>query len=212
MEKIKVCIVEDNVDLREIIQTIINASENCECIGVMRNAKEAIELLPQLQPDIVMMDINLGRGENGIDCVRKLAPDMENTSFMICTVYDDEDSVFEALTAGATSYMLKRTPPAKMIECITELYNGGAPMSSSIARKVLQSFSTKPVNELNDLTKRQSIILSYLAKGLQYKEIGLHLDIGIETVRKHVHNIYDKLHVHSRVDAVNKYFGRNNQP
>lgn len=214
MDKIKVCIVEDHEDVRGILQEIISDSESCECLGAMQNAEEAIELLPKLMPDIVMMDINLGRGQSGIDCVRKLKPEMQATNFMMVTVYDDEESIFEALTAGATSYMLKRTSPGIMIESITELQQGGSPMSSSIARKVLAIFHQAPpvapnqLNPLIELSPKQNIVLKLLATGKQYKEIANELGINTETIRKHVHQIYLKLHVTSRIEAVNKLYGR----
>ena len=210
MDKIKVCIVEDHDDMREVLEEIISLSDNCECIGVMRNAEEALKMLPALKPDIVMMDINLGKGENGIECVRKLKPYLQKTNFMMCTVYDDIDSIFEALTAGATSYMLKRTSPDQMIESITELYHGGSPMNSSIARKVSEIFRNSPPSPhyLDEISPRQNDILKFLARGMQYKEIAEVLDLSIETIRKHVHKIYQSLHVTSRVEAVNKFFGR----
>ncbi len=214
MDKIKVCIVEDHDDVRGLLQEIISNSGTCECLGAMQNAEEAIELLPTLMPDIVMMDINLGRGESGIDCVRKLKPEMQASNFMMVTVYDDEESIFEALTAGATSYMLKRTSPAQMIESITELHQGGSPMSSLIARKVLDIFHHAPppspsqINPLMEISPKQNMVLKQLAKGMQYKEIAQELDINIETVRKHVYQIYKKLHVTTRVEAVNKLYGR----
>jgi DNA-binding NarL/FixJ family response regulator len=159
------------------------------------------------------MDINLGSEETGIDCVRLLKPKVPATNFMMCTVYEENEKIFQALTAGASGYILKKTAPARMLEAIRELYNGGAPMSSQIARKVVAAFQGKsaPIGDsdnLNTLSHREKEILEQLSKGLMYKEIAAELFISPETVRKHVYHIYEKLHVTNRVEAVNKYFGR----
>jgi DNA-binding NarL/FixJ family response regulator len=160
------------------------------------------------------MDINLGIGESGIDCVRELKPLMPATNFMMCTVYEDDEKIFEALSAGASGYILKKTEPKKMLEAIKELNEGGAPMSSQIARKVVFAFRDKPVSvssaeeNVAQLSQREKQILEELSRGLMYKEIAAVLKISSETVRKHVYHIYEKLHVTNRVEAVNKYFGR----
>jgi DNA-binding NarL/FixJ family response regulator len=166
--------------------------------------------LPALQPDIVLMDINLG-GMNGIEVVRILKPRFPEMLFMMCTVYEEDEQIFEALAAGANGYILKKTAPAKLLESIRELHEGGAPMSSQIARKVVAAFNRAPkvpLAKLDSLSNRESEILVLLAKGLLYKEIAAQLNIAQETVRKHVYHIYEKLHVNNRVEAVNKYFGR----
>lgn len=214
MKEIRVCIVDDNPDLRSALEEILRmSSDDYRCIGTMSNAKEAIQKLPLLKPDVVLMDINLGGDENGIDCVRKLKPQIPLTNFMMCTVYEENEKIFEALRAGASGYILKKTAPGKMLEAIKELYEGGAPMSSQIARKVVAAFQVKASanqnhEQLEDLSNREKQILEQLSKGLMYKEIAAELHISAETVRKHVYHVYEKLHVTNRIEAVNKYYGR----
>jgi len=212
MNEISVCIVDDNGDLRNALEEIISMSEGYNCIATMGTAEEAMELIPELKPDVVLMDINLGSDENGIDCVKALKPKVPGTNFMMCTVYEEDEKIFEALSAGASGYILKKTAPARLLEAIRELYQGGAPMSSQIARKVVAAFQNKPINssesELAQLSNREKQILEQLSKGLMYKEIAAELFISPETVRKHVYHIYEKLHVTNRIEAVNKYFGR----
>ncbi|MBL7739575.1 MAG: response regulator transcription factor [Chitinophagaceae bacterium] len=214
MSEISVCIVDDNKQLRNALEEIITMSDGYKCIGTMATAEEAITKLPQLKPDVVLMDINLGTIESGIDCVRALKPLMPGTNFMMCTVYEEDEKIFEALSAGASGYILKKTAPGKLLESIRELYQGGAPMSSQIARKVVAAFQGKPSavenasEGLSLLTNREKEILEQLSKGLMYKEIASQLFLSPETVRKHVYHIYEKLHVNNRVEAVNKYFGR----
>lgn len=212
MKAITVCIVDDNRDLRNALEEIISMSEGYECIGTLGTAEEAIRLIPALEPDVVLMDINLGGVESGIDCVRVLKQQVPATNFMMCTVYEEDEKIFEALSAGASGYILKKTAPARLLDAIRELYQGGAPMSSQIARKVVAAFQSKPGNasesELDDLSVREKEILEQLSKGLMYKEIAAELFISPETVRKHVYHIYEKLHVTNRIEAVNKFFGR----
>jgi DNA-binding NarL/FixJ family response regulator len=212
MNEINVCIVDDNNELRMAMQEIISMAEGYKCIGSMSNSAEAITKLPLIKPDVVLMDIHLGEGESGIDCVRELKPLMPATNFMMCTVYEDDEKIFEALNAGASGYILKKTAPSKMLEAIRELNEGGAPMSSQIARKVVFAFRNKPgisqSTEIELLSAREKEILEHLSRGLMYKEIAAVLFISPETVRKHVYHIYEKLHVGNRVEAVNKYFGR----
>ena len=213
MKEISVCIVDDNRDLRNALEEIISMSEGFKCIGTIGTPQEAIAQIPILNPDVVLMDINLGSEETGIDCVRILKPKVPATNFMMCTVYEENEKIFQALTAGASGYILKKTAPARMLDAIRELYNGGAPMSSQIARKVVAAFQNKPVpigdsDDLNTLSHREKEILEQLSRGLMYKEIAADLFISPETVRKHVYHIYEKLHVTNRVEAVNKFFGR----
>jgi DNA-binding NarL/FixJ family response regulator len=213
MREISVCIVDDNKELRSALEEIVSMSDGYKCLGAMSTADEALRKLPILNPDVVLMDINLGGGETGIDCVRELKPRMPSTNFMMCTVYEEDEKIFEALNAGASGYILKKTAPNKLLEAIRELYQGGAPMSSQIARKVVAAFQNKPVtgtngSELAALSPREKEILELLSRGLMYKEIAATLFIGQETVRKHVYHVYEKLHVSNRVEAVNKYYGR----
>ncbi|MFI5187785.1 MAG: response regulator [Chitinophagales bacterium] len=214
MKEISVCIVDDNNELRSALEEIVSMSDGYKCAGTMRTADEAIRKLPLLEPDVVLMDINLGGGETGIDCVRELKPRMPSANFMMCTVYEEDEKIFEALNAGASGYILKKTAPGKLLEAIRELYEGGAPMSSQIARKVVAAFQKQVIgpgtheNELATLSNREKEILELLSRGLMYKEIAAALFIGQETVRKHVYHVYEKLHVSNRVEAVNKYYGR----
>jgi DNA-binding NarL/FixJ family response regulator len=213
---IKVCIVDDNRDIRSALEQIITMSEGYTLLAGFPNAEEATIKIPMLKPDVVLMDINLGEGESGIDCVRHLKADHPDILFMMCTVYEDDEKIFEALSAGASGYILKKTAPGKLLEAIKELHEGGAPMSSQIARKVVAAFLHKPVADttaqsnpsLSMLSNREKEILEHLAKGLLYKEIAANLFISQETVRKHVYHIYEKLHVNNRVEAINRYFGR----
>jgi DNA-binding NarL/FixJ family response regulator len=213
MHEISVCIVDDNKQLRSALEEIITMSDGYSCVGTMGTAEQAIQQIPSLNPDVVLMDINLGSIESGIDCVRILKPQTPATNYMMCTVYEEDEKIFEALSAGASGYILKKTAPGKLLESIRELYQGGAPMSSQIARKVVAAFQNKPVSSetqgnLDQLTNREKEILEQLSKGLMYKEIAAQLFLSPETVRKHVYHIYEKLHVNNRVEAVNKYFGR----
>jgi len=207
--------VDDNPDLRSALEEILRMSDNYRCVGTMSNAREAMQKLPSLTPDVVLMDINLGGDESGIDSVKMLKPQIPQTNFMMCTVYEENEKIFEALSAGASGYILKKTAPSKMLEAIRELYEGGAPMSSQIARKVVAAFQSKgsssagqPVEKLEQLSTREKEILVQLSKGLMYKEIAAELHISAETVRKHVYHVYEKLHVTNRIEAVNKYYGR----
>lgn len=210
MKEIDVCIVDDNKELRNALEEIISMSEGYKCVGTIGTAEEAIRQIPLLKPDVVLMDINLGSVESGIDCVKALKPRIPATNFMMCTVYEENEKIFEALSAGASGYILKKTDPARLLEAIRELYEGGAPMSSQIARKVVAAFQKKnPASEeLDELSNREKEILEFLSKGLMYKEIAAQLYLSPETVRKHVYHIYEKLHVNNRVAAVNKFYGR----
>ena len=194
----------------KLFRNLINSHTDFELISVSETAEDALKTLPSEKPDIILMDINLP-GKSGIDCTRKLKKIMDNVQIMIITVYDDSQLVFEALSAGANGYILKRTPPSEIISSIMDLHNGGSPMSPQIARMVVQSFQKKNLNEveINSLTEREREILSYLARGYRYKEIGETLFISTETVRGHLRNIYQKLQVRSATQALLKYMGKN---
>ena len=144
MKNISVCIVDDNRELRNALEEIISMSDGYKCLGTIPTAEDAIRQIPLLKPDVVLMDINLGSAESGIDCVRALKPRIPATNFMMCTVYEEDEKIFEALSAGASGYILKKTTPSKMLDAIRELYEGGAPMSSQIARKVVAAFLNRP--------------------------------------------------------------------
>ena len=210
---IKVAIVEDNESIRQSLHAIIGDAPGYENAGVYENAEDALEDIPVKKPDVVLMDINLP-GMNGIECVKLLKGKNVASQFLMCTVYEEDEKVFEALKAGAMGYIIKKTPPAQLLEAITDLKNGGSPMSSQIARKVVASFNQKKSKskESESLSTRENEILDLLAKGFRYKEIGDKLFISTETVRRHVHNIYEKLHVSSRTDAINKVYRNNTLP
>lgn len=202
---IDIAIVEDEDEVREGLAMLINGSEGFRCVQKYSSAEKALPDIMKNKPDVVLMDINLP-GISGIECTRQLKACQPGLPIMVLTVYDDDEKIFESLKAGATGYLLKKTPPAKILEAIVELYDGGSPMSSRIARKVVQTFHEIGTSseETENLSKREHEILIYLAKGYRYKEIAEALFISIETVRTHLRNIYEKLHVRSRSEAVLK--------
>jgi len=206
-DKIKVSIVEDTDDIRNALRVLVNGSKGFECVHVFPDAEEALQNMSSKDIDIVLMDIGLP-GMNGIECMKTLKPEMPKAQFMMCTVYDDDDHIFNALKSGASGYILKRTSPAQILEAIQDLHEGGSPMSSEIARRVVDSMqkSKKRSEATEMLTDREKEILDFLAKGFLYKEIAAELSVSKETVKKHIHNIYDKLHVQNRTEALNKAF------
>jgi DNA-binding NarL/FixJ family response regulator len=203
---IKVAIVEDNDKIREGLAGIIDGSDGFECSAAYESAEEALRLLPAYKPDVVLMDIQLPK-MSGIVCVERLKAQDPDIQVMMLTVYEDDEKIFKSILAGASGYILKRTPPAELLEAIRELHEGGSPMSDQIARKVVQAFQQmgKSSKETENLSDREMEILSYLAKGYQDQEIADKLFLSIKTVRTHLRNIYKKLHVRSRTEAVLKY-------
>lgn len=205
---IAVAIVEDIKEIREGLKILINLSDGFSCENVYSTAEQALEQLPQTLTDVVLMDINLP-GINGIECVKQLKPLMPDTQFIMSTVYEDDENIYESLKAGATGYLLKKTVPSRILEAIDEVYQGGSPMSTQIARRVIASFQKEDDIEASELlTSREKEILKNLAEGLRYKEIAAKLKISIETVRTHARRIYEKLHVQSRTEALNKVYGK----
>ena len=205
----RICIVEDKADLREGMNLMVEMASQYELAGSFANAEEAMRKIPALQPDAVLMDINLP-GQSGIQCVNALKSMFPQMLFLMCTAYEDNDKIFDSLKAGACGYILKTEGPARIMEALDELFAGGSPMSSSIARKVVASF-VKMSNENNlieNLSDREKMVLDSLAKGLIGKEVADELQISTGTVRKHVQNIYKKLQVNTRVEAVNLYLKR----
>src|SRR6516162_1797521 len=203
---ISVAIVDDERKLCESIATFVNGSSGFKCVSSYHSAEAALEHLPADRPDVVLMDINM-TGMNGVECVRRLKGLVPELKIMMLTVYEDSDQIFQALSAGASGYMLKRSTPARLLEAIKELHEGGSPMSSSIARKVVASFqkSGQIREEKINLSPREQTVLESMAKGLTYKQTADHLEISIDTVRTHVRRIYEKLHVKSNTEAVAKY-------
>jgi len=206
---ISISIVDDEKELRESITTFVDGSPGFRCLSSYSNAVDALAALPKDRPDVVLMDINMA-GMDGIECVERLktiAPEMQ---IVMLTVYEDTDKIFNALSAGASGYLLKRSSPAKLLEAIKEVQAGGSPMSSSIARKVVASFrKAAPVaTQQTHLSPREQAVLDCLAKGLTYKQIADQLEISIDTIRTYLRRIYEKLHVQSRTEAVAKYLKR----
>jgi DNA-binding NarL/FixJ family response regulator len=204
---IKIAIIEDDEDVRESLDSLVQSAETLELCGAFGNAESGLEYLAENPVDIVLMDIHLP-GMDGITCVRKLKAIHPEMQFIMCTIFRDDESVFNALKAGATGYLLKNDDPGRIVDAIHELHAGGSPMTPQIARRVIESFKRPAVTEeIHLLTKRETEMLGLLAKGLRYKEIAENLFISTETVRKHINNTYQKLHVQSRMEAVNKVFG-----
>ena len=203
---ITIAIVEDNPDIREGLAVLINGSSGYRCVATYRDGEQALAQIPLLKPDVVMMDIQLPK-MSGIECVEKLKERCPDLQIMILTVYEDDDNVFKSIVAGASGYILKKTPPAELLEAITDLHNGGSPMSDRIARKVVQAFQQmgKSYKDTENLTQREVEILSFVAKGYQDKEIAERIFLSHETVRTHLRNIYKKLHVRSRTEAAIRY-------
>ncbi len=204
---IKVAIVDDEVDLRENIAGYVDAAKGFRCVSVYSSAEEALANLPKEKPDVVLMDINLG-GMSGIECVRRLKPQMPETQVVMLTVFEDTGKIFSAIAAGASGYLLKRLAPSKLLEAIREVHEGGSPMSAPIARKVLLSLQPVPAapgDETTALSPREREVLDGLAEGQAYKQIADKLGVSIHTVRNYIRRIYEKLHVCSRTEAVAKY-------
>lgn len=206
MTPIKVSVVEDDDEVRQSLVVLINGSEGYTCVSSHRSAEDAVLGIPTRQPDVVLMDINLPR-QSGIECVRQLKAQLPELQFLMLTMYEDPDLIFKSLAAGASGYLLKRTSPAKILEAIVEVRQGGAPMSSKIARVVVQYFQQLkgPDPKTESLSRREKELLDLLAQGYRYKEIAESLGISFDTVRAHLRNIYHKLQVRSRTEAVVKY-------
>ncbi len=210
MNPIRVAIVEDLQEVADGLAAFLQYDKELLLIGNYRTAEAAEIELPILKPDIVIMDINLP-GMTGIECVsivKRLEPAIQ---FMMFTVYENNEQVFEALKAGASGYLLKKTAPVEIIAAVKELYNGGSPMSAPIARKLVTIFQTQNTaskeDEFAKLSTREKEVLELTAKGLQYKEIADQLHIGFGTVRQHLHKVYEKLHVQNKTEAINKVYG-----
>jgi len=206
---IRVSIVEDNQRVRTSLARLIELSDGFKCVSEHSTGEEAVAALPKMKPDVVLMDINLP-GINGVECVRQLKPILPGTQVVMLTVYENTDLIFQALSAGATGYLLKQTPPAELLAAVREVHGGGSPMTGHIARKVVASFQQagNSSQEFENLTPREKEVLDHLAKGFLYKEIAEAMGISYDTVHTHIRKIYEKLHVRSRTEAVAKHLGR----
>lgn len=215
MEEIKVVIVEDDDEIRNGLAYLINSSPSFLCLAKYSNSEDFLKDFLQkkkdknyILPDVILMDINLP-GMSGIECIKKIKETNKSIQIMVLTVFEDHDTIYKSLKAGATGYILKKTATTELLDAIKDIYNGGSPMSSQIARKVVLSFQEqKTSNETQNLTPREQEILNYLAMGYRYKEIAALLFISVETVRTHIRNIYEKLHVNSRTEAIIKIYPR----
>jgi DNA-binding NarL/FixJ family response regulator len=206
---IKVSIVEDSEAVRTTLSRVIARAEGLQCLSVYANAEAAIAGLPGEAPDVVLMDINLP-GMNGVECVRQLKQAAPQVQVLMLTAYEDTDSIFNALAAGASGYLLKRTPRDELLAAIKDVTKGGSPMTTHIARKVVQSFQrTAPVAQpTENLSEREQQVLDCLAHGFLYKEIAEKLGISYETVHTYIRRIYEKLQVRTRTEAVAKFLRR----
>jgi DNA-binding NarL/FixJ family response regulator len=206
---IRIAVVEDDKMVREVLEFLLNGSPGFSCVASYGNGEDAVSGLPEVNPDVVLMDINLP-GISGIECITRLKELSLPMLFIMLTVFEDSDAIFQSLSAGASGYLLKGTPPARLLEAIQDVYQGGSPMSREIARKVIQSFQHSSANNDSEylLTKREEEILAFLIKGLLYKEIASKLFIGVETVRTHIRHIYEKLQVRTRSEAIVKYLNK----
>lgn len=206
---ITVSIVEDNDQLRGTLARVITRAEGFRCLSHYPNAEEALQALPNDRPDVVLMDINLP-GMNGVECVRRLKQVAPTTQVVMLTVYEDTENIFNALAAGASGYLLKRTKSAELLEAIRDVQRGGSPMTTHIARKVVQSFqqTSSSTQSTENLSAREQEVLDCLSQGFLYKEIAEKLGISYETVHTYIRRIYEKLQVRTRTEAVAKFLRR----
>lgn len=202
---IRIAIVEDNITLRNSLEKLINNNPVMECTSLLGNLNNVVLQFLHNKPDIVLMDIGLP-GISGIEGVKTVKHHFPEIQVLMFTVFDDDEKIFEAIREGASGYLLKKTPPEEIAEAILQLHQGGAPMSPSIARKVIQAFQKQPVSGVSqfELTPREKEILNALVEGMSYKKIADTFFLSISTVRTHINNIYQKLHVNSKSQAVAK--------
>ena len=206
---IKVSLVEDSDQLRGTMARVVGRADGFECVSQYGNAEDAIEGLPKERPNVVLMDINLP-GMNGVECVRKLKQALPETQVIMLTAYEDTENIFASLAAGASGYLLKRSSSAEILQAIKDVLKGGSPMSTHIARKVVQSFQRSGASQqaTENLSQREQEVLDLLSQGLIYKEIAEKLGISYETVHTYVRRIYEKLQVRTRTEAVAKFLRR----
>lgn len=207
--KPRICIVEDDPGTRRILADVIQHAPSLEFVRDYGSSEDALCALPREKPDVVLMDINIPN-VNGVECVRRLKPQLPNTQFLMLTVYEDTEHIFAALSAGATGYLLKSTRRTELLDAIEQVLAGGSPMSSGIARKVVQSFArAEPARAgIDALSPREQSVLDLLTQGFLYKEIADTLNVSVPTVATYIRRIYEKLQVHSRSQAIAKYLSR----
>lgn len=207
---ITVSIVEDNDKLRATLARVLNRADGFKCVSDYQNAEDALEDLPKVSPEVVLMDINLP-GMNGVSCVRQLKSIAPKIQVIMLTVYEDTENIVDALAAGANGYLLKREPSKQLLEAIQEVHRGGSPMNMHIARKVVQSLQKAPAAPnaaTENLSEREQQVLDLMSQGLMYKEIAEKLAISYETVHTYIRRIYEKLQVRTRTEAVAKFLRR----
>ncbi len=203
---INVLVVEDDDATREAIVSLIQTHEGFNCVNSFAGVEEVYDNIDDNLPDVALMDIHLRNGKSGIECVKKLKSVYPNIDFLMLTVYEDDDKIFESIKAGARGYILKKVEPQKIIEAIKDAFEGGSPITPSIAKKILNVFSKTSAQKVNkfDLTAAETKILKHLVDGSSYMAIAEDLGKSVHTVRSHIRNIYSKLYVHSKTEAVVK--------
>lgn len=207
---IRVCLVEDDREIRQLLSDLILESDKFDFLGGFETAEDLMRAFQKLQPDVVIMDLQLP-GRSGTECIRELKLKRPDTQFLVCTVFEDNERVYDALLAGATGYMLKSSDSLRIIDAISSVYKGESPMSGVIARKVIDNFTSRKKSSeyAEKLTEREREIVELLSRGYRYKEIAAQLGLSTETVRTHIRNVYEKLQVGTRTEAINKIYGNN---
>jgi DNA-binding NarL/FixJ family response regulator len=208
--RIRISLVEDDPVIRESLAELIASDDRLQLVQAHPNGGHALEQVPRDRPDVVLMDISMPVMD-GIECVARLSAVCRTTQFLMYTMHDDDQRVFEALKAGANGYILKSSTPDQILEAIVDLQRGGAPMSTSVARRVVAHFRAQEERSLpadHGLSDREHLVLELLAQGLLYKEIADRIGVQVGTVKQHIHRLYTKLHVNNRTEAVNRWFGR----
>lgn len=211
-QPVRVAVVEDDRRIRQVVKEVLESEPGCQCVGTFANGTLAITQIPALRPDVILMDINLP-DMTGVDCVAEIAPQLPDTQILMLTVYQDTDTIFKALAAGAHGYLLKPVMPERLIEAIHEVREGGVPMSRTIARKVVGTFrqpaakeeSKSSISDEAGLAPRECEVLDFLVAGLSYKEIAAELEISVSSVSTYVQRIYEKLHVRTRREIIARY-------
>ncbi len=209
-KRVRVALVEDNPKLRRSLTTLLDSTQDLECVEACADGEQALRLLPSVGPDIVLMDIHLP-GMSGIECVARLAAALPAMRIVMLTAFESSEEIFDSLAAGAHGYLLKSTSPAQLLDSIRELAAGGSPISGSVARKIVDFFRHRPPSSQGNveaLAPREREVLRLLAEGCPYKEIAATMQVSVGTIRTYIERIYQKMHVHNRTEAVVKYFGR----